>query len=124
MYLPYVGFEIPHNLDGFLDIARLSLIVQRIDQNGKLMAVSKGWSDAFGYECSGVIGRYLGDYLTEDSRNQMEDNIKKTVADRPASFVRVFVCADGSEKAVEVWLHRDLNEDELESSTSIMILKD
>jgi PAS domain S-box-containing protein len=48
-------------------------MLHSIDSDGRLVSVSKYWSDVLGYNEDEVIGRSLTDFLTTESKNYAED---------------------------------------------------
>ncbi|MRG97292.1 PAS domain S-box protein [Polyangium spumosum] len=49
---------------------RAPIILHSIDHEGRLVSVSDGWLEAFGYERGEVLGRRSVDFMTEASREQ------------------------------------------------------
>ncbi|MBE9491461.1 MAG: PAS domain S-box protein, partial [Bacteroidetes bacterium] len=51
------------------------IIFQLLDREGKLIEVNKLWLTTMGYEKEEIIGKYLGEYLSDNSRKILEDSL-------------------------------------------------
>ncbi len=50
---------------------------QSLDKDGKILFVNQAWSDLLGYDKDEVIGKYLGDFMTKDSKKDFGINFYK-----------------------------------------------
>jgi len=50
---------------------------QSLDQFGNILFVNQTWADLLGYDKNEVTGKYLGDFMTEDSSKQFAINFNK-----------------------------------------------
>ncbi|OLN26988.1 sensory box histidine kinase/response regulator [Desulfovibrio sp. DV] len=46
-----------------------------IDSQGRLLSVNALWRDVLGYEAKDVVGRHLGEFMTEASRAELEETL-------------------------------------------------
>ena len=59
-------------------------MLHTIDEHGRIKSVSDHWLDKMGYAREEVIGRSIGDFVTEESRERMPEGRLTTADEAPA----------------------------------------
>ena len=54
---------------------RAPVMFHSIDSQGRLLSVNALWRQVLGYETKDVVGRYLGEFMTEASRAELEKTL-------------------------------------------------